>query len=94
MEEVKKEISELNENVTILIHTIQELKKAEKVLRQEIGDLRSEIENQKEQIKFLGEKNKMVNLASAIEPKEKAEMRLKIKDLVREIDGCIAMLNT
>lgn len=93
MNDLKKEIEELKSNVSVLITEMGVLKKSEMVLRQENRDLIDEIENQKEKISFLGEKNKMVNLASAIEPQEKAEMKQKIRDLVREIDGCIAMLN-
>ena len=54
--------------------------------------LKSENENLKKNIAFLEEKNKMVSLASAIDPAYRDEMKLKIRELVREIDGCIAMV--
>ena len=60
----------------------------------EIESLKSENQNDKEQLKFLTEKNKMANLASSIQPDDRNEMKLKIKGLVREIDGCIAMIKS
>jgi len=94
MQELNKEISELRENLNALIDSITELRKNEMHLKQQIGDLKSEYENSQEKLKFLEEKNKMVNLASTIDPKEKDEMKLKIRELVREIDGCIAMIKS
>jgi uncharacterized coiled-coil DUF342 family protein len=94
MQELNKEISELRKNLNGLIDTITELRKNELHLKQQIGGLKSEYENAQEKLKFLEEKNKMVNLASAVDPKEKEEMKLKIRELVREIDGCIAMIKS
>ena len=94
MQELNKEISELRVNLTALIDSISDLRKNELHLKQQIGDLKSENENNQEKLKFLEEKNKMVNLASTIDPGEKDEMKLKIRELVREIDGCIAMIKS
>lgn len=94
MEELKTELTELRGNVSALVERIGELKKVELVLRKEIGELKGEVENQKGQINFLGEKNKMVNLASSVDPGERSAMKEKIRELVVEIDGCIAMLKS
>ena len=94
MQELNKEISELRGNLTALIDSITELRKNELHLKQQIGELKSENENTLEKLTFLEEKNKMVNLASAIDPEERDEMKLKIRELVREIDGCIAMIKS
>ena len=92
MKEIKKEIELLRENVSSLVELIAELRKSELVQKQEIGALRTENENLKKQVQFLEEKNKMVDMASAIDPDKRDEMKLKIRELVREIDGCIAMV--
>ena len=92
MQELKKEIDELRENVSALVQLVSELRKSELQLKQEISSHHSENENLKKKIDFLDEKNKMVNLASTIEPGQRDEMKLKIRELVREIDGCIAMV--
>jgi len=92
MKELKKEIELLRENVSSLVELIAELRKSELVQKQEIGALRTENDNLKKQVQFLEEKNKMVDMASAIDPDKRDEMKLKIRELVREIDGCIAMV--
>lgn len=92
MEELKKEISFLKENINSMVELISELRKTELNQKQEVGNLQTENENQLKKIQFLEEKNKMVNLASAVEPDERTEMKQRIRELVREIDGCIAMI--
>ena len=92
MQELKKEIALLKENVASMMSLINELRKNELHYKQEIGTLRAENENLKKNISFLEEKNKMVTLASTIDPTYRDEMKLKIRELVREIDGCIAMI--
>jgi len=92
MEELKKEIIELRQNVAAMVDLIGELRKAELNYKQEIGALKSENENNLKKIAFLEEKSKMVNIASAIEPGERDEMKRRIRELVREIDGCIALI--
>lgn len=92
MKELKKEISLLKENVSYMVELIANLRKTELNNRQEIGQLKSENDNLQERIRFLEEKTKMAGMASAIDPEKRSEMKLKIKELVREIDGCIAMI--
>jgi len=92
MKELKKEIELLRENVSSMVELITELRKSELIQKQEIGVLRTENGNLKNQVQFLEEKNKMVDIASAIDPAKREEMKLKIRELVREIDGCIAMV--
>lgn len=92
MQELKKEITLLKENVSAMVELIAILRKTELQNRQENGQLKMENENLQDRIRFLEEKTKMVGMASAIDPEKRSEMKLKIKELVREIDGCIAMI--
>ena len=92
MDKLKNEIAHLRQNVTAMVDLIGELRKSELNLKQEIRSLKSENENQLKKIQFLEEKTKMVNMASTIDPAERDEMRQRIRELVREIDGCIAMI--
>jgi len=92
MNDIKKEIGVLKENVSSMIELIVELRKKELVNRQEFGVLKVENENLNKKVQFLEEKNKMVDIASAIDPESRDEMKLRIRELVREIDGCIAMV--
>ncbi len=61
----------------------------------EIQELKQEINQQKNTIRQLEEKLKILRIAKTIESKEgNVEAKLKINELVREIDKCIGLLNT
>ena len=72
------------------------------VLRSENSNFINEIQNlklanneQKQKITQLEEKIKLLKLAKTLENKEgNVEAKLKINELVREIDKCIGLLNT
>lgn len=92
MQELKSEIEDLKQNVVAMVDLIAELRKVELRQKKEINELQSENENLRKRVNFLDDKTKMAGMASAIDPEKKDEMKLKIKELVREIDGCIAMI--
>jgi len=61
----------------------------------EIQELKQITENQKQTIKKLEEKLNLLKLAKALENKEgNVDAKLKISELVREIEKCIGLLNT
>lgn len=61
----------------------------------EIQELKNMNTQQKERIKQLEEKNNILKLAKTLEIKEgNVDAKLKINELVREIDKCIGLLNT
>ena len=61
----------------------------------EIQALKNINKQQKERIKQLEEKNNILKLAKTLEIKEgNVDAKLKINELVREIEKCIGLLNT
>ena len=61
----------------------------------EIQELKNMNTQQKERIKQLEEKNNILKLAKTLEIKEgNVDAKLKINELVREIEKCIGLLNT
>ncbi|MEQ8324582.1 MAG: hypothetical protein RIC15_05360 [Vicingaceae bacterium] len=92
-QDLQNEIADLRTNVAALIEGLSEMRKSDLQLRQQISELKSENTNYKEQISFLEEKNKMLGLATAVPLEEKLEMKRKIRELVRDIDDCITMIN-
>jgi hypothetical protein len=61
----------------------------------EIQDLKQVISVQKETIRQLEDKIKILKIAKTIDINEgNVEAKLKINELVREIDKCIGLLNT
>ena len=64
-----------------------------KKLNQEINELKNIIEDQKVIISKTEEKNKVQKIAGILESGKDNKAKLKINELVREIDKCIALLN-
>jgi hypothetical protein len=63
-------------------------------LKQELNDIKHIIENQKVTINNFKEKAKVLMIAKTLENgKDSYQAKLKINELVREIDKCIALLN-
>jgi len=62
-------------------------------LKQEINNLKNIIENQKVIIDKTEEKNKVHTIAKVLENRKDNKAKLRINELVREIDKCIAHLN-
>ena len=61
----------------------------------EIQELQQIVNKQKNTIRQLEEKTKTIIIAKTLETKEgNVEAKLKINELVREIDKCIGLLNT
>ena len=61
----------------------------------EINELNRIVNEQKNTIRQLEDKIKILKIAKTIETKEgNVEAKLKINELVREIDKCIGLLNT
>ena len=61
----------------------------------EIDDLKQLISEQKNTIRELEEKIRLLRIAKTLETKEgNVEAKLKINELLREIDKCIGLLNT
>lgn len=64
-------------------------------LLSEITELKTTISKQEEIIQQLEEKNSVLKLSKTLETKEgNIEAKVKINELVREIDKCIGLLNT
>ena len=64
-------------------------------MQQKVSELIQTIENQQGEIKNLEETNKQIKLAQTLvfSSKDKTATKLKINELVREIDKCIALLS-
>ena len=96
MEEVSSVITSLEKKVKDLVKKHAEAKRKNNVLGTELSELRKTVDSQKESIKNLEEKNKIIKLAKSLSDSNPgtAEMKYKINELVREIDKCIAQMNS
>jgi hypothetical protein len=94
-----KDVSTL---VTSIDYKLSKVLENRRILRTEIlalknviQELRTENQKQKEDLKNFEEKIKILRLAKTLETKEgNVEAKLKINELLREIDKCIGLLNT
>ena len=87
-------INELNFKIDKLIKLYISSLEQNKSLESKIQDLQSELENLQRENKDLNNKLKTTRVASAIsEGNGGYEAKMRINQLVREIDKCIALLN-
>ncbi len=96
MEEVSLIISSLEKKTKELLKNHSELRRRNTGLESELSELRKTVDSQKEAIKNLEERNKIIKLAKSLTESnpDTAEMKYKINELVREIDKCIAQMNS
>ena len=95
MKDVSTLVSGIEYKLGKLLETKHRLQAEIRTLKEIIEELNSDNQKQKETITQLEEKIKIQRLAKTIESKEgNVEAKMKINELVREIDKCIGLLNT
>ncbi len=94
MESAETLIAGIEYKVRKLIGQTGILQEENKQLSNEVKLLKSEIEMLEARVSELQEKQKTLKLAKSLNKEEKrTEVKLKINELVREIDHCIGLLN-
>jgi predicted RNase H-like nuclease (RuvC/YqgF family) len=96
MQDVPLIISSLEKKVKELVKRYSELKGRNTAMETELTELRKTVDSQKEVVKNLEDKNKIIKLAKSLADSnpDTAAMKYKINELVREIDKCIAQMNS
>jgi len=71
------------------------LKRENSELNAKVSELERSLNLQRETIKDIEEKNKMLKIASSIsqDSEDKKELKLKINEFIREIDKSMSLLN-
>ena len=89
-------IESLQSKVEKLIIQHNKAKEDIKQLKEENTSLQGKLTYTKVQAKELSEKNKVLKLAKSLSGKEgkSSDIKLKINELIREIDKCIAQVNS
>lgn len=95
MQEIATTIAQLNASIEQLMKAHGEAIEAENKRKTENKQLLTKIEEQKKQLSVLTEKNKIIKLAKSLSASDEhsTDTKLKINELVREVDRCIALLN-
>ena len=95
MKDVATLVSGIADKLKRIVENQHLLRAENQTLKNEILKLTIENNNQGENLKQLEEKIKILRLSKTLETKEgNVEAKLKINELVREIDKCIGLLNT
>jgi len=94
--ESKTDISQIKIKVEKLIFMHQQLNEKYLSAQEDYEKLKVISENQKKTIKELQEANKIVRLAESISGSNQNTqgIKLKINEYIREIDRCMALLNS
>lgn len=93
-EEIKTIVEEIDYKIRKLKHDYEQAVNKIEIQEEQITTLEKKIQQQKEEIEQINQKIKLIKLSKAIENKrDLTQTKLKINELVREIDNCISLLN-
>ena len=83
----------LEQSVQQLIQKKKEVEGTLEMLKVELEVLKEKSALQEKEIEELVEKNKILRIAGGTKGEGSREIKLKINEIVREVDKCIAQLN-
>ena len=88
-------LNSIKEKVHLLMSNNSSLKEQNIQLEKKVSELKNTLEEQNAEIENFNEKVKMLKMAKSLggDSEKNTEMKLKINELVREIDKCISLLN-
>ena len=88
-------LNSIREKVHLLMSNNSSLKEQNIQLETKVSELKNTLEEQNAEIENFNEKIKMLKMAKSLggDSEKNTEMKLKINELVREIDKCISLLN-
>jgi len=88
-------LNSIKEKVHTLMSNNSSLKEQNIQLETKVSELKNTLKQQKSEIENFNGKVKMLKMAKSLvgDSEKNTEMKLKINELVREIDKCISLLN-
>jgi hypothetical protein len=95
MSQVLEQLSEVIVKVEKLGSRYADVKQENELLLAQISELKLQNRQKDERILELVEKQNLIKMARALPTEEsRKDVKLKINDMVREIDKCISLLNS
>lgn len=95
MSHLMEQLSEIYAQIKTLGDQVDGLKQENEQLKTQLADSLQQLHQKGSQITDLEEKQKLITLAKSLpEGESRKDVKLKINDMVREIDKCIALLNS
>jgi len=88
-------LNSIKEKVHTLMSNNSSLREQNVQLEAKVFELKNTLDQQKAEIENFNKKIKMLKMAKSLggDSEKNTEMKLKINELVREIDKCISLLN-
>ena len=88
-------LNSIKEKVHMLMSNNSSLREQNMQLEAKVFELKNTLDQQKAEIENFNKKIKMLKMAKSLggDSEKNTEMKLKINELVREIDKCISLLN-
>ena len=93
MKDLSLLVSNIKQKTEKLVAKQQLLEKENKDLTIKVEEVKKELEEKNQQILELNDKIKLLKLAKNVDGESTKEVKLKINEMVREIDKCIAQIN-
>jgi hypothetical protein len=94
MQDTETILSGIEFKIRNLLNLQNKLKADNKELKIENGELRKNIEIQSNKLKELEEKNRILRISKTLDTsKDSKDLRLKINEIVREVDKCVSLLS-
>jgi hypothetical protein len=95
MEQLEERLERIGRQIEGLLAERGRLQRELELARQRIWELEAQVEQQHEERNRQEESIKLLKLAKVLQPEgvDRKDIKLKINELVREIDRCIDMLN-
>ena len=101
MSATQEQLQALRTNLDRLLRSYQAVKGENEILKQQVDAQRRGLADKNRQIEELEKQFEIVKTAQSIAissngnelPEDKAEVKKRINELIKEVDNCIAMLN-
>ena len=94
MSDIRGRLVEIEKKINHLIEKKQILLEQNSVLNKQYKELSLKLEEKEEMIRELKDKNNYIKISQSVKQSEgNTDVKIKIDELVREIDKCIGLLN-
>lgn len=93
MKDLSLLVSNVKQKAEKLAEKHQLLQEENKNLSIKMEEVKKELEDKNQQLLALNDKIKLLKLAKNVDGESTKEVKLKINEMVREIDKCIAQIN-
>lgn len=95
MQELVNVVDRIESKVLEMRNELETCKTENAQLKQENRSLASQLEEHKNRLNDLQEQNKVVKIARSVvlDEDDRKEQRMRLNEMVREIDKCIALIN-